>query len=426
MRRHISPLFFVPVGVLVIALGLAGGVGRLDSEATGAGVARPGTPVSRPFVPDQTTIEECGRLLSCLEQALGNVAAANGPKVAWETLDRLIEAGTMDAVRCHLSAHRIGAGAMLWAEDDVAGAFSFYRSDCVDGYTHGAISGLLNNIASSDGPAMAQRIADACLNTYRWPNEMQESNCAHGGGHAIMLQSGYDLPLSLATCHLAFPADSIAESSALNCVNGAFMENFHPSYDVKGEWLDYGDPFAPCRTLVLDESDELSCWIHTTYALNRISLVGKTYDVAGFARACDSLDPLPRNRCYLGLGREIAVKRDVSLVVNACGLGRSGGAELACIFQAAYQMTANLSGLIADPGIDTRSLCVRLTNTETAEACWRSFGHFMLYDTAPNISGTIEERCLAYGVPAGLPLDFCLRSASGEQYAQGIPMDELP
>lgn len=431
----------IPVVVLVAGLTLGTGprtTGKIQfrPDGTQITVAQPGTPVSRPFAPDQTTVEECGSRLSCLEQALGNVATIYGPATAWGELDRLIAAGEIDPATCHLSSHFIGSGALLWAKGDLIRVLSEERQNCVGGYLHGVMGQLLIGVSTTDAQALAARVVEICVDTYQWPNKFKMLDCAHGAGHAMMLHTGYNLPLSLRGCTIAFPENSSPserQESRLTCVNGVFMENFYPSYDVIGAWLDYGDPFAFCRELVADpdwrgykDGVATSCWIHATYALNRIYLQWGDNDIAGFARACDVLDPIPLSNCYLGLGRELSGRRDPALIANACGLGRSRGGEVACIFYAAFSFTNNLAGLVPDFGSDARSLCERMTRDDTIEACWRSFGHYIAYN-APVIAGRTErERCLDLKVPIGKPLDFCEESARRVFYAQGIPAEDLP
>jgi hypothetical protein len=147
-------------------------------------------------------------------------------------------------------------------------------------------------------------------------------------------------------------------------------------------------------------------------------------NIVGFAKACDALDGAPLAYCYLGLGRELSAKRDPALVANACGLGRAGGGEVACIFYGAYGFLTALSGIIPDLGTDARALCGRLTREDTLEACWRSFGHYVAYNASFVPGRTDRERCADLMVPEGRPMELCESSARREAYAQGIPMGD--
>lgn len=437
-RRRLSLLLLPGVALLVVAV-LLGASARSPlgqgGLVTGEGrpVAQVGTPVVRPFVVDQTQIQECGTRLKCLEQGLGNLAAAYGPETAWAEFDQLIAQRLIDPAACHLSSHMIASGAMIWAKDDLLRVFAGERQDCVGGYLHGVMSKVFDGVSSSEADKIAARVVEVCVDTYRWPDKFKMLDCAHGSGHAMLLHTGYNLPLSLRGCELAFPENSLAsdrEESRLTCVNGVFMEHFFPSYDVVGKWLDDNDPFVFCRALEEDpalsgygEGVVTSCWIHTTYSLARIYLQNSN-DIVGFARVCDALETIPLANCYVGLGRELSAERDPAMIVNACGLGRAGGGEVACIFYGAFSLTNNLAGIVSDFGADARALCGRLTREDTLEACWRSFGHYVAYN-APRVPGRTErERCADLMVPEGWPMELCESSARREPYAQGIPMGD--
>ena len=436
-RRRLSLLLLPGVALLVVAV-LLGASARSPlgqgGLVTGEGrpVAQVGTPVVRPFIVDQTQIQECGSRLQCLEQGLGNLAAAYGPETAWVEFDRLIAQGLLDPAACHLSSHMIASGAMIWAKDDLLRVFAGERQDCVGGYLHGVMSEIFIGVSSSEVGEISAQAVKVCVETYQWPDKFKMLDCAHGSGHAMLMHTGYDLPLSLRACERAFPENSPAsdrEESRLTCVNGVFMEHFYPSYDVVGKWLDDSDPFVFCRGLGVDpallgygDGVATSCWIHSTYAMARLYL--RDDNIVGFAKACDALDGAPLAYCYLGLGRELSAKRDPALVANACGLGRAGGGEVACIFYGAYGFLSALSGIIPDFGTDARALCGRLTREDTLEACWRSFGHYVAYNASFVPGRTDRERCADLMVPEGRPMELCESSARREAYAQGIPMGD--
>jgi len=415
MRRlRVAALVLLPIALVI------GTAVVVRPATTDRPVANIGVPVARPFEPDGTSSIDCGDNVPCLEQALGNVAAAFGPNAAWDELDRLISAGQMPSNNCHLATHRIAAGAMVWTGGSIKAVLAAYRPSCADGYIHGAMDDLLSDLPSNEIGPMAAQIAQTCGDPLDWPNIFEQSNCAHGAGHALMLHSGYDLPLALDACRVALPTVDDDNTVVLGCINGAFMENFNPSYDVTGSWLDYEDPFAPCRELALSEAEELSCWIHTSYALKTLYLDERDDDVAGFARACDTLEPLPRNRCYLGLGRELGMfDVDPSFVLETCRLGGDDDSELPCVFQAAYQKIFILRGTTDDPARDVRRLCALLRSGPTAEACWRGIGHAAYTDPSHDATGTPFERCRVLLVPEGRPLELCVRQANGEPYFPG-------
>jgi hypothetical protein len=359
--------------------------------------------VLRPFTADQTQIQECGTRLKCLEQGLGNLAASYGPEAAWGTFDTLVSEGIIDPATCHLSSHKIASGAMIWAKGDLPRVFAAERQDCVGGYLHGVLSELFVGLSSRDAGEISVRAVEVCVDTYQWPDTFKMLDCAHGSGHAMLQHTGYDLPLSLRACELAFPENSgirDREESRLTCVNGVFMEHFFPSYDVVGKWLDDNDPFVFCRALEDDPALAgygggvvTSCWIHSTYSLARIYLQrGDNLDIAGFARACDTLERVPLVNCYIGLGRELSVERDPALLANACGMGRAGGGEVACIFYGAFSFTNSLARIVPDFGVDARALCGRMTREDTIEACWRSFGHYIAYNATIIPGRTDRER----------------------------------
>ncbi len=64
--------------------------------------------------------------------------------------------------------------------------------------------------------------------------------CVHGLGHGLMIYTGYDLPLALATC------DKLATSwDQTSCTGGVFMENLQTSYGTTSQWLKDDNPLVP-------------------------------------------------------------------------------------------------------------------------------------------------------------------------------------
>src|SRR5947199_324384 len=102
-----------------------------------------------------------------------------------------------------------------------------------------------------------------------------------------MIESGYDLPLSLSVCHqLQDGWDVVA------CKSGSFMENISTRYGFRSPYVKDSDPLYPCE--VVQMRDRWSCY---NRASGR-SLDLNGHDYAATVRMCRSIDPRWSQACF--------------------------------------------------------------------------------------------------------------------------------
>jgi hypothetical protein len=129
----------VLVGVLVVfALadaGLAFAVMRADG-GTAVRAALPLHPVTNEFRLDDTQLNDCADA-GCFQQAFGNIAYREGPKVALELVDEVYGNGSDPA--CHRVTHLIGAASLARFDGNVTKTLGAGEPTCWSGYYHGVL-----------------------------------------------------------------------------------------------------------------------------------------------------------------------------------------------------------------------------------------------------------------------------------------------
>jgi cytochrome c6 len=92
------------------------------ADSTGGGLT--GTSAAANFEPDDTELSSCKADFACLEQAYGNIAYREGPKVALQRFEAAIAKPGPVETDCHRIAHTIGAASLARAEGGVGEAFA--------------------------------------------------------------------------------------------------------------------------------------------------------------------------------------------------------------------------------------------------------------------------------------------------------------
>ena len=183
----------------------------------------------------------------CFQQAFGNLAYHKGPKKALAVFTKMIDTDPTVHV-CHRIAHAIGAGALAYYHGKVGPAFADGSPVCWSGYYHGILERAFSGVSTEDMPAVARRL---CASAVVRRNDFTAYQCVHGLGHGLMIYTGYDLPLALATC------DKLATSwDQTSCTGGVFMENLQTSYGTTSQWLKDDNPLYPC-TIVSEPAQAL-------------------------------------------------------------------------------------------------------------------------------------------------------------------------
>src|SRR5205823_6855025 len=148
--------------------------------------------------------------------------------------------------------------------------------------------------------------------------------CAHGLGHGLMIQTGYDLPIALRVCRgLETRWDEIS------CAGGVFMENGSSVYGLRSQWLKDDDPIYPCRRIKV--RNRASCYLRVTTQILRTN----HFDFAKTVATCRSLEPEWRLYCFRSYGRDAEhfVGGKVESTLRLCALAHS--AEGQCLYGAA-------------------------------------------------------------------------------------------
>ena len=323
-------------------------------------------PVAGNFVPDSTTLEECGGEWTCLEQAFGNLSFREGPKRALALFERRLDTDPNVEQDCHRIVHTIGSAALERFDGNVARTFAQGSPTCVSGYYHGILERAFLGVTTKAGLRKAAR--SLCLGADLRRRGFLDYQCRHGLGHGLMIQTGYDLPLALSVCRaLGTGWDQKA------CASGAFMENVNTRFGFRSSWLDDEDPLYPCDRVRL--ADEHSCYLRASWRI--LTLAEGDWEKT--AAGCAALGKWAET-CFQGYGRDAAEKAryvpgKILPLCRTAGIGQGD-----CLFGAARTI-ANAWGM---PGVlPAADLCDRAPRAER-EACFSGVGLVlgMLYPTS--------------------------------------------
>lgn len=324
-RRRVLVGLVALFAVLDVALGFA--VLAIDTGRA-APVPQPLHPIAGEFVPDHRSIVECHDE-RCFQQAFGNLAYEEGPRVALELADRLY--GEERSAACHRVVHLIGAAALARNGGDVARTFAEGSPACWSGYYHGVLERSLVGVSSREPEALAAVARTLCVGVEHMVPWIRYQ-CLHGLGHGLMITTGLGLPLSLDVCRrLATRWERDA------CRGGVFMENMSTSYGYRSSWLDDADPVYPCNAVA--RANRFRCYQLVT---SRI-LPATGDDWARTAERCSRVEPDFIAVCFQSLGRDASSRsnRRASDIVRTCAVARSFEHEGDCIVGAAMDITSN-------------------------------------------------------------------------------------
>jgi hypothetical protein len=241
------------------------------------------------FKPDDTTIAQCTSF-GCYEQAFGNLAYRRGPKVALDTLARMMRTTAAVGADCHRMAHVIGSASLTRFHEDVSRAFVAGNATCASGYYHGILERALRDAPKLGIVAAARKLCSgAAVRRTVWI----AYQCVHGLGHGLMLYSGYDLPYALKVC------DQLQSALYRSwCPGGVFMENIVTSYGGQSRWLKKSNPIFPCN--VVAERHKSACYGMVTSWINMLD----GYDWRKTAQTCRRAEPKWIPMCFGSMGRD--------------------------------------------------------------------------------------------------------------------------
>jgi hypothetical protein len=312
------PLIALPVGALFVVTG--GDDGRGLPIAQGAAGAF--HPVAGDFVADSTKISDCVGSYTCLEQAFGNIAFADGPKRALAVYQAELTRNKDVERNCHRIVHTIGSATYARYDGDVARTFAEGSSECASGYYHGILERAFVGITSK--AALGEAARELCLGVGIRRRSFLDYQCRHGLGHGFMIQTGYDLPTALSLCSgLGTGWDRVT------CTSGSFMENVSTRFGYRSSWLDAEDPLYPCNRVAARH--RRSCYVRATTWILQV----EKNDFRRTANRCAEAGHWAAV-CFRGFGRDAVVDaryRDFRKVRELCRL--SGRYADDCYFGAA-------------------------------------------------------------------------------------------
>ena len=273
-------------------------------------------PVAGDFVPDSTTLSECGGSYACLEQAFGNIAHAQGPRRAIAVFDAQFPLNENVERNCHRIVHAIGSATYARYDGNVARTFAEGSSVCASGYYHGVLERAFVGITSKTTLGKVAR--ELCVDAGIRRRGFLDYQCRHGLGHGFMIQTGYDLPTALALCSgLGSGWDRVT------CTSGAFMENVSTRFGYRSQWLDEDDPLFPCNRVAAIH--RRSCYVRATTWVLQV----EHNDFSRAANRCAQAASRWASACFRGFGRDAVVEaryRNFVQVRELCSLaGRHVG-----------------------------------------------------------------------------------------------------
>jgi len=397
---RLLPLVVLPlvvlgaVGYVLVSTGGSGGTLPLARGASG------GTfhPVAGGFEPDGTQLEGCGERYSCLERAFGNIAYRRGPRRALALFEERMAVDPHVERDCHRIAHVIGSAVFARNEGDVARTFATGSSVCASGYYHGILERAFAGVRSEAGLGRIARSLCVGLGIRR--RGFLDYQCRHGLGHGLMIQTGYDLPLALATCgRLGTGWDEVT------CASGAFMENVSTRFGFRSAWLSEDDPLHPCGTV--PTRLRRPCYGRaTTWALQL-----NRNDFEATAETCAAVgDPWARF-CFRGFGRDAVVEAkyaDVSRVLELCEL--AAGYRPDCLYGAAR----TFSDGAALQGARRAAAFCRKAPAADRDACVAGFG--LVVGLLRSSEPARRETCAEL---APRSVEACAEAAAGEVHPSG-------
>jgi mono/diheme cytochrome c family protein len=314
-------------------------VAAFVAESTGGGLE--GQPVAGKFKPDDKKLEDCKGDFACFEQAYGNLAYYEGPKVALAQFEQAIAKPGAVEGNCHRIAHAIGAASLARFKGNVAPAFAAGTAACWSGYYHGVVERALVDVKDDELPAASRGMCDDP--DLRGGPTFTLYQCVHGLGHGLMIYTHYDMPRSLKVC------DALNGSwDQTSCTGGVFMENLSSSYGVKSKWLRDNDLIYPCNAVA--ERHKVYCYLMVTSRI--LPTVG--YDFAKTSKICRKSDRNWIPTCFQSLGRDASghSRQNPDQILKYCAT--AGNMMSDCIYGAARDMSSNYAG-----GEEASVLCTK-------------------------------------------------------------------
>jgi hypothetical protein len=253
-------------------------------------------PVAGNFKPDDTVMADCKDTdFACVEQAFGNIAYKQGPKVALDLVTKML-AENAPAVRgdCHTIAHLIGSATLARFKGDAAAAMGQGSMVCGSGYYHGLIEYTL--LGTRTEPQLVAKVKSMCSDRKALNTTFLLYQCVHGLGHGVMVFSADNLPWALTMC-------SKLENSWMqqSCSGGVFMQNFNlPSKlsPFQSIYVKKNDLLYPCDWVAAKY--KFYCYLQVTEHI----LYATNYDWQKTASICAGAGKPWSAICFQSYGRD--------------------------------------------------------------------------------------------------------------------------
>jgi hypothetical protein len=386
-------LLATPLAAVAAVAYLTFGTHDRPSLAIAAGAAGGAFhPVAGSFVADETEVDSCtgDADYACLQQAFGNVAFKQGAKRALSLFDTQMKTDTRVRADCHRIAHVIGSAAYARYDNNVARTFAVGSSTCASGYYHGILERAFVGVTTK--AKLVEVARSLCVASAIRPRSFLDYQCQHGLGHGLMIQTGYDLPIALATC-----AELRTRWDEVVCTGGAFMENVTTRFGFRSPWLDDEDPLYPCPGI--ERRHRQSCYLRAPVRV----LEYHGSDFAKSAATCAALDRASATACFRGLGREaVSIARySAGKIISLC---RSAGTHAGECLLGAARTVGDGSGL---PGAERSARMCETAPRGTRSSCFSGVGIIvgLLYPThasrraaCAKLSGTHAGDCTSAAI----------------------------
>jgi hypothetical protein len=280
-------------------------------------------PIAGNFKPNGTKLGDCRADPPCLQQAFGNLSYFNGPKFALRLFEERQQSDKVVEIVCHRIAHSIGSAALAHFHGNVAEAYAHGSATCASGYYHGILERAFLHVETTRGLIRVARTICKGSRVRRFG--FLDYQCVHGLGHGLMIQTAYDLPLSLSVCaHLPTRWDEVS------CTGGVFMENGSSVYGWRSRWLKDSDPLYPCDWVKV--GNKASCYLRVTTQVSKLNGA----DWKKTAEACRGIELRWQGYCFRSYGRDAVGSskgEGMDVILDRCRL--TGDREGDCLYGAA-------------------------------------------------------------------------------------------
>jgi hypothetical protein len=204
-----------------------------------------------------------GDINECLKVFYEKFTLENGVNKAFLHLKKLEKDYPEFVADCHYISHGIGHAEFQNSKGDVGIAFSKMAYEtfinniatCGNGYFHGVIEEFSKNEKNID--QLVEKLKNVCL-TFKdgslLNKKYRETDCYHGVGHALFIQTDYNLKVSLNACDRL----TDVKRNLYDCYSGVFMQatgdiRVQDHVDVKDSKI----TFKLCNSL--DEKYKMAC-----------------------------------------------------------------------------------------------------------------------------------------------------------------------